>query len=298
MQFSSKHDAVQFLLARRYPRYARQIMNDQQVDDEAELESGDAEGMRQFRKLLANRPEAELRSEYRKQWKQLQHEYYMHRIYCGPHEKPEYSYWAAMPVWFLDEAAALIADVDPKFASWETVASHLGASPFSERFAKIREFLRRGGDAGELDWPARPAKVLEWAEGRRLVIPSELAEAIRIYGGVRATDSGLNTVKVQQQNEIEQLQGRIRALESEAERLKDDTLKGRSRISCLRMIYGMAVAKFRFDPDAKKNSATSNIAGALHELGIDIDEDTVRKWLMESASAVGAMNRKPKSASD
>lgn len=81
------------------------------------------------------------------------------------------------------------------------------------------------------------------------------------------------------------------ATRAELDRLKveieragpDGGLALRERSSCLKLIIGMAVKKYRYDPKAARNSAVTNIANDLNELGIGIDVDTVRKWLKEAA---------------
>ena len=54
----------------------------------------------------------------------------------------------------------------------------------------------------------------------------------------------------------------------------------------LKMILGMAIDSYRYDPVAKKNEATKQIVDDLAKLGISIDADTVRKYLKEAANTV------------
>ncbi len=51
----------------------------------------------------------------------------------------------------------------------------------------------------------------------------------------------------------------------------------------LKLLIGMAVSKYKYDPRANRNQATSAIADDLAKLGIPLDLDTVRKWLGEAA---------------
>jgi hypothetical protein len=57
----------------------------------------------------------------------------------------------------------------------------------------------------------------------------------------------------------------------------------RERESLLRLVIGMATAGYKYDGKAPRNTATSEIASDLEELGIGLDVDTVRKWLREAA---------------
>jgi hypothetical protein len=57
----------------------------------------------------------------------------------------------------------------------------------------------------------------------------------------------------------------------------------RERESLLKLVIGMATAGYKYDGKAPRNTATSEIASDLEQLGIGLDVDTVRKWLREAA---------------
>jgi hypothetical protein len=50
-----------------------------------------------------------------------------------------------------------------------------------------------------------------------------------------------------------------------------------------RLIIGLAINGYAYNPEADRNSATKDITDDLELLGISLDVDTVRKWLKESA---------------
>ena len=60
-------------------------------------------------------------------------------------------------------------------------------------------------------------------------------------------------------------------------------MKTRERGTVLQLLIGMAVSRYKYDPRASRNEATSAIADDLAKLGIPLDSDTVRKWLREAA---------------
>jgi hypothetical protein len=78
----------------------------------------------------------------------------------------------------------------------------------------------------------------------------------------------------------------ITDLEKELARLKKEpkekSLSTRTRETTLKLIIGMAVAGYGYNPKAKRNVAVTEIASDLHRLGIPITDDTVRAWLDES----------------
>jgi hypothetical protein len=63
-------------------------------------------------------------------------------------------------------------------------------------------------------------------------------------------------------------------------------LHTKERETLLKMIIGMAVDAYGYDPQASRSSIPGEIAGHLAGRGISIDEDTVRKWLKEAASVL------------
>ena len=62
------------------------------------------------------------------------------------------------------------------------------------------------------------------------------------------------------------------------------------RTSLLKMILGMAIKKYRYEPGKSKNEATGDGAGSilsdLDRIGIKIDSGTIRKYLKEAEDKV------------
>lgn len=65
------------------------------------------------------------------------------------------------------------------------------------------------------------------------------------------------------------------------------------RNQLLKMVLGMAIDSYGYDPMAKKNEATKQVVDDLAKLGIGIDVDTVRKYLKEAANTVTFEMPKP-----
>jgi hypothetical protein len=69
----------------------------------------------------------------------------------------------------------------------------------------------------------------------------------------------------------------------EAERSKGGSLKPSERVSLMKLVFGMAKAKYNYDPAASRGPAPKNISNALALAGLELDEDTVRKWLRKAS---------------
>lgn len=84
---------------------------------------------------------------------------------------------------------------------------------------------------------------------------------------------------------------RIAALEVEIERLtrevnaapKDRPLGQREGDTLRKLVIGLAMRGYGYDPRAARNEAVAQIAGDLLELGLEVTDDTVRKYLREGA---------------
>ena len=51
----------------------------------------------------------------------------------------------------------------------------------------------------------------------------------------------------------------------------------------LKLIIGMAVGGYGYDPKAERSAQVTEIASDLEKVGISLDADTVRKWLRAAA---------------
>lgn len=67
---------------------------------------------------------------------------------------------------------------------------------------------------------------------------------------------------------------------------QDASLGAREEGTLLKLVIGMAIGGYKFDPKAEKNSATSDIAKDLKELDIPVTDETILKWLRKAAEAV------------
>lgn len=71
------------------------------------------------------------------------------------------------------------------------------------------------------------------------------------------------------------------------ERKKDDPkqekpLHTKEKESLLKILLGLALTNYTFDPHASRNSTSREITDDLRLHGLSVDEDTVRKWLSEA----------------
>lgn len=63
-------------------------------------------------------------------------------------------------------------------------------------------------------------------------------------------------------------------------------LSTRERDTLLKLVVGMAIQGYTFDPKASRSNVPAEIASDLEKLGIGLSDDTVRKWLREASNSV------------
>ena len=88
---------------------------------------------------------------------------------------------------------------------------------------------------------------------------------------------------------ISQLNEKIAELQSildHSSTASKDILNPKSRLSLLKLVLGMAIDGYGFDPKESKSPLAKETVDRLATLGIAIDEDTVRRWLREAAQEV------------
>jgi hypothetical protein len=128
-------------------------------------------------------------------------------------------------------------------------------------------------EAGKRDAGAAEKQIAEW---RRL-----LDESIAQLGKQRA-----DCLEVVNSKNV-----KIAALEAEVDALQsqqpapeaEQGIGTRERDSLLKLVIGMAVAAYAYDPKAARSDRPTEIAGDLVRNGVPLDVDTGRKWLREAA---------------
>ena len=98
-----------------------------------------------------------------------------------------------------------------------------------------------------------------------------------------ASMSQQNQVLQHQSAEIENLHFRIAELERALEAANDETLHPRERNSLLKILLGIAIEQYDYSPNDKKSKAPGQIVSDLAEHGLDVSDDTIRKYLNEGA---------------
>ena len=192
--------------------------------------------------------------------------------------RADFDHWSKMARWTLDEATALSFRKAPEFVTWDKVKVYLGQSSFADGYGKCRSLLLRAQEAKGLPVLISPAEFISWAEQTSIALPQELVDAVRASAGRIEDRRSLAAERDELREEVKRLKG---------EAVREKPLSTRERETLLKIILGMAIEQYGFNPTAGRSPIPKQIADDLAILGIPVSDDTVRQKLNDAFDTVG-----------
>jgi hypothetical protein len=245
------------------------------------------------------------------------------RFFNLPHAQADFEHWSRCAHWTLDEAIALSFGKAPEVVSWERLGPYAQFSLFAVQYARRRDLALRAVAWQQLYDPVLPGIFLAWARRNDIPMPQALEAAVRnrgvqvadwksLYDELKEKTDGQLAAAQRRYDElaaqfsehhaawmkrsqeksqkIQELAHRIAELEEQlaspavpAAMEEQPSAATRERNSLLRLVIGMAVGGYGFDPASARSKTPAEIAADLERAAIPLDVDTVRKWLREGA---------------
>lgn len=213
------------------------------------------------------------------------------RFHNQPSAFADWSYWAKQAYWTVDEAAALSLGKDPRIVTWERLRSSTEISLFAKRFADQRSLFNRAVWTGDLFERTLPPVFLAWAKAKDIELPAALLAEVEKLGihvvdakpvVEQATEAikNLQAKLSDKQAELETMRHEIELLRSQS---KDETLNEKGRGTFQKLLLGMALEQYAYNPADKKSSVPKQIADDLRLHGFDLTEKTIRDILRAAA---------------
>jgi cell division protein FtsB len=206
------------------------------------------------------------------------------------YHKPNYREWARVPYWSAEECLFLTFGKNPR-AIVMVEKDIAGTSDFARHRDVVHQQILAAQRNKELPERVRPIEFLAWTREHKIDLPDELEKAI----------SANETDIAQLQDQYEKLRRENQELRYEVDRLKDSNPpqpkepstnpepSTKERTSLDKLILGMAMAKYKWDPNADRHPAAGKIAkdlGLLEldgvRLDLDLDEGTVLRYLRKA----------------
>jgi hypothetical protein len=319
---SNENDPIEFLVTRRFPSAWTLKMpttmsaTSRPMPDKRELRHS----VEAYRNELSALTPDELAARYSEEHAKALEEARLRReqeerslFFHQPWASADFSHWSKAAHWTLDEAIALSFGKAPEHVTWNKVQPLIVASPFAGQYARRRDLALRALKWDQLYDPVLPGIFLAWAKRTDIPVPTELTAAVEargihiadwksLYDDMKASAEKSDSdwkeqaerqaqdwtkIVSERDDHIANLTDRIAELEP-AQASRSDTvlvksLGAKERESLLRLVVGMAVAGYRYDPKAERSAQVTEIANDLESVGVPLDADTVRKWLRAAA---------------
>jgi hypothetical protein len=189
----------------------------------------------------------------------------------------DYETWCKADLWTIRRGILLLLEVEEipqKCTSFGEVYFEENYKAIADRFNKIWKVAESSIEEGVLNkrgkgFPTEDSKVspsdfIAWAKLKNYAIPPQL-ELIKPVTQAETVNNQNHLLK--------------------KETTKNDMTET-ERNTMLKLIIGMAIDAYGYEPDKPKNSASGNnknsISAKLQTRGISISDDTIRKYLTEA----------------
>lgn len=180
-------------------------------------------------------------------------------------QQPDYLHWSRKKGWSNPELIALSLGFDPSNLSAVVVQAERDKDEFQGKSFEV--FCARSEivtshfpNSPRLNLSQTPMNFCEWATQLKLEVPSALFEAV---------------------NQIHGTKFKAVRLHKPARSQADDD-DPREIATLRKLVIGMAVRGYGYDPKAQRSSVPTEIQGDLDQLGITLDKATILKHLRES----------------
>lgn len=176
-------------------------------------------------------------------------------------------FWAKMPNWKPEEFIMLAVGRDPRRLTPEKVFDNPNSYSFSDDLYLVIEISSRDHKAMLLEAGRAPEWWIAWADNYEVGFPDRLRSAV--------------AAKVQH-HENRKSTALAKAGPAPSDRTREP-IGARERDSLLKLIIGMAVGGYGYDPTASRSPIPAQIMSDLHKLALSLNDDTIRKYLKEAA---------------
>lgn len=193
------------------------------------------------------------------------------------------AYWCKARYWTISEATALLIGRDPTRISEEKVKNDRKGSKIGTDYLQSLELVERAFRQICNRHFVAPSDYVQWALNIGMPVPQDLLDAFDARG-LQIKDWSEERAALQ--HEIAQLREQVSRLEQEAGARSADpspkSLSVRERESLLKLVIGMAMDGYGFDPKASRSPTARELSDHLLRLELQLSDDTIRAYLNEA----------------
>lgn len=265
-----------------------------------------------YKTKLKGMPKQELKTLYQEELDKQNQEDDERRFFNQKNTHADFDYWSKMSEWSMEEAIALSFSKNPEIVTVKRIEGVLSyTSPFVEKYLKLKELAIRAKKANNFtdasipmpNDPIRPYKYVEWIQRNNLDFPPELADKVsRVHITNKPPKSDLEKAMERLERAsrpspfekgIEQLKVSAKRVAEKERAQKPKPLLTREKETLLKIIIGMAIDAYGYDPRATRSPFPKELEGILGGLDISVSDDTIRDKLKEAMELLPQTPEKP-----
>ena len=203
-------------------------------------------------------------------------------------EAPDYAFWARAKKWSEEEATLLAVGCDPaSVRGLQNRIMHMQHSTntdeqmFSLRLAQMSVLVDRHFGIPHFHVTIGPTEFVSWLQDMKIWVPPGMAEAV---GTFDRPPVDWQSRAVESERRAETSAKRVTDLEAAiADGAINASSATRERDSLLKLVIGMAIGGYGYDPRGMRSPVPAQIATDLQTRGLSLSDDTIRKYLREGA---------------
>jgi hypothetical protein len=188
-------------------------------------------------------------------------------------------YWCKASYWTPEDAVALALGRNPKLVTRKSVHVYQHMSKFATAYLDLERLVDRACSTLELSPRMTPQSFENWAGLKQISLPEDLKTALRNRG---ASSVDWKTAYEQEKARNAELGGMIEEMRRAKSATPAQSIATRERDSLLKLVIGMALGYYGYDPTATRTTTSREIANDLQKYRLSLDEDTIRKYLNEA----------------
>jgi hypothetical protein len=218
-----------------------------------------------------------------------------------PHANADFDHWSRAAHWTLEEAVALSFGKEPSIVNSNSIAPYSQTSRFAGQFSKRLDLARRAVPWKKLFDPVLPGIFIGWTKENQIPFPSDLEALLSARGNMIVswksnyealsaryddlqsqfleTQTNLTKRLDEERQQLEEAQKQLADAEKTSPAKMKPEIGQREKESLLKLVIGLAIGGYGFDPKSARNAKLSEISSDLATAGVPLDDDTIRKWL-------------------
>ncbi len=212
----------------------------------------------------------------------------------------DFDYWGKMASWSIDEAIALSFGKDPRVVNEKSLSTVSFDFSFCKKYRELHELAKRAIKWKKLFYDVLPGVFIAWTKNADIPFPEELERKVIKYGGYVANwqtahddllekfeglEQEHDSLKEETLESMKNYQVRIGKLISHIESINDSSEKDltkplhkKEKDSLLKLLAGMLMTAY----NSKTVKASEVQADIMRSAGIELNDDTIRKYIKEA----------------